>query len=84
MTCPKCDSPTEVINSRKKDGTVVRRRLCACGERFSTKEVITASRKVAFKKEVKPLSMAESAAGEWTVKVDQNTPEWAKKMLLNL
>lgn len=84
MNCPKCDSPTEVINSRKKDGTVVRRRLCACGERFSTKEVITTSRKVAFKKEVKPLSMAESATGEWTVKVDENTPEWAKKMLLNL
>lgn len=84
MICPKCESPTEVINSRKKDGTVVRRRLCACGERFSTKEVIVASKKVTFKKVVKALSMTKAVTGEWTVKVDQNTPNWAKKMLLNL
>jgi len=84
MTCPKCESPTEVINSRKKDGTVVRRRLCACGERFSTKEVITTSRKVTFKKVVKALSMTKAVTGEWTVKVDENTPAWAKKMLINL
>jgi transcriptional regulator NrdR family protein len=84
MTCPKCDSPTEVINSRKRDGTVVRRRLCACGERFSTQEVIITSRKVTFKKVVKALSMTKAVTGEWTVKVDENTPEWAKKMLINL
>jgi transcriptional regulator NrdR family protein len=84
MTCPKCESPTEVINSRKRDGTVVRRRLCACGERFSTKEVITTSRKVTFKKVVKALSMTKAVTGEWTVKLDKNTPEWAKKMLINL
>jgi transcriptional regulator NrdR family protein len=84
MTCPKCESPTEVINSRKRDGTVVRRRLCACGERFSTKEVITTSRKVTFKKVVKALSMTKAVTGEWTVKVDENTPAWAKKMLINL
>jgi transcriptional regulator NrdR family protein len=84
MICPKCESPTEVINSRKKDGTVVRRRLCSCGERFSTKEVITTSRKVTFKKVVKALSMTKAVTGEWTVKLDENTPEWAKKMLINL
>ena len=84
MTCPKCDSPTEVINSRKRDGTVVRRRLCSCGERFSTKEVITTSRKVTFSKVVKALSMTKAVTGEWTVKVDENTPEWAKRMLINL
>jgi transcriptional regulator NrdR family protein len=84
MTCPKCESPTEVINSRKKDGNVVRRRLCSCGERFSTKEVITTSRKVTFKKVVKALSMTKAVTGEWTVKLDENTPEWAKKMLINL
>ena len=82
--CPKCESPTEVINSRKKDGNVVRRRLCAYGERFSTKEVITTSRKVTFKKVVKALSMTKAVTGEWTVKLDENTPEWAKKMLINL
>lgn len=82
MTCPKCNSPTEVINSRKKDGTVVRRRICSCGERFSTKEVIIPSRKVALP--VKALSMTKSVDGQWTVKVDENTPNWAKKMLLNL
>ena len=84
MTCPKCESPTEVINSRKRDGTVVRRRICSCGERFSTKEVITTSRKVTFSKVVKALSMTKAVTGEWTVKVDENTPEWAKKMLINL
>ena len=84
MICPKCESPTEVINSRKRDGTVVRRRLCSCGERFSTKEVITDSRKVTFKKIVKALSMTKAVTGEWTVKLDENTPEWAKKMLINL
>lgn len=84
MICPKCESPTEVINSRKKDGTVVRRRLCSCGERFSTKEVITTSRKVTFKKVVKALSMTKAVTGEWTVKLDENTPDWAKKMLINL
>lgn len=84
MNCPKCESPTKVINSRKKDGTVARRRLCACGERFSTKEVITTSRKVTFNKPVKALSMNKSINGNWTVKVDENTPEWAKKMLINL
>lgn len=82
MNCPKCKSPTEVINSRKRDGTVARRRLCACGERFSTKEVITTSRKVTLP--VKALSMTKAVTGEWTVKVDESTPEWAKKMLINL
>jgi transcriptional regulator NrdR family protein len=82
MTCPKCESPTEVINSRKRDKTVVRRRLCSCGERFSTKEVITTSRRVTLP--VKALSMTKSVEGHWAVKVDENTPEWAKKMLINL
>jgi transcriptional regulator NrdR family protein len=82
MTCPKCESPTEVINSRKKDGTVVRRRLCSCGERFSTKEVIITSKRVTLP--VKALSMTKSVEGHWTVKVDENTPEWAKRMLINL
>lgn len=83
MTCPKCESPTEVINSRKRDGTVVRRRLCACGERFSTKEVIIDSKAFTLKV-VKALSMTKSVNGDWVVKVDKNTPEWAKKMLINL
>jgi transcriptional regulator NrdR family protein len=83
MNCPKCESPTEVINSRKKDGTVARRRLCSCGERFSTKEVITNSKQISIKP-IKALSMTKSVDGEWTVKVDENTPEWAKKMLINL
>lgn len=78
MNCPKCKSPTEVINSRKKNGTVARRRLCSCGERFSTKEVIVASKQVSLKKEVKEITE------DWTVKVDENTPEWAKKMIIKL
>jgi transcriptional regulator NrdR family protein len=83
MNCPKCKSPTEVINSRKRDGTVARRRLCSCGERFSTKEVIT-NYKQSSNKPVKALSMTKSVDGDWTVKVDENTPDWAKKMLINL
>jgi transcriptional regulator NrdR family protein len=83
MNCPKCESPTEVINSRKKNGTVSRRRSCQCGERFSTKEVIIDSTQVTFKP-VKALSMTKAVDGEWTVKVDENTPDWAKKMLINL
>jgi len=62
---------------------VARRRLCSCGERFSTKEVITDSKQVSFKP-VKALSMTKSVDGDWTVKVDENTPEWAKKMLINV
>ena len=84
MTCPKCSSNTSVINSRKREDTVVRRRLCVCGERFSTKEVIVTSKRSAAPKAVKALSMTKAVTGEWTVKVDENTPEWAKKMLLNL
>jgi transcriptional regulator NrdR family protein len=83
MNCPKCESPTEVINSRKKNGTVSRRRSCQCGERFSTKEVIIDSTQVTFKP-VKALSMTKAVDGKWTVKVDENTPDWAKKMLINL
>ena len=83
MNCPKCKSPTEVINSRKKNGTVVRRRLCACEERFSTKEVIINFQQ-RIRKPIKALSMSQSVGGNWTVSIDKNTPDWAKKMLLNL
>lgn len=88
MTCPKCDSPTEVINSRKKRGiglkvnsTVARRRLCSsCGFRFSTKEVITNIKQIGSK----PTSLIKIENKGWEVTMDENTPEWAKKMLLNL
>jgi hypothetical protein len=83
MNCPKCKSPTEVINSRKKNGTVVRRRLCACGERFSTKEVIITFQQ-RIRKPIKALSMSQSVGGHWTLSIDKNTPDWAKKMLINL
>jgi hypothetical protein len=33
---------------------------------------------------VKALSMTKSVEGHWAVKVDENTPDWAKKMLINL
>lgn len=41
MTCPSCDRPTRVLESRKADegSTVRRRRECAsCGRRFTTFE----------------------------------------------
>jgi len=82
MTCPKCESSTEVTDSRKKDKIVVRRRRCKCGKRFVTHEVMAAiiDRPIT----VKALSMTKSADGHWAVKVDENTPDWAKKMLINL
>lgn len=46
MNCPKCDCDTSVINSRRVEGTIRRRRECqCCGYRFSTKEVIENSRR---------------------------------------
>jgi hypothetical protein len=85
MICPKCKSATDVINSRKKGGNVVRRRECACGERFSTKEVIVELKNGVYKRKIiQPLSMAQSGNGNWTISVDDNTPAWARKMLINL
>lgn len=45
MTCPKCNGPTEVQDSRKRrDGVVRRRRVCRnCGPVGSTLEVWAAS-----------------------------------------
>ena len=85
MICPKCSKETIVKDSRKKNSSVVRRRICGCGERFTTKEVIITLRKRNYEnKPVTSLAMSESANGTWTVSIDENTPEWAKKMLINL
>ena len=46
--------------------------------------MIIDSTQITFKKVIKALSMTKAVTGEWTVKVDDNTPEWAKKMLINL
>jgi transcriptional regulator NrdR family protein len=47
MHCPKCQSDTEVIDSRQRDdGPYYRRRKCAsCGHRFSTLEVLAVVKK---------------------------------------
>jgi transcriptional regulator NrdR family protein len=85
MNCPKCSKETIVKDSRKKDKSVIRRRLCECGERFTTKEIVITLQKGNYQRTpVKALSMTKAINGEWTVKVDENTPEWAKKMLINL
>lgn len=40
MTCPKCGGETRVIDSRRNEETVVRRRICErCNTIFHTKEV---------------------------------------------
>lgn len=40
MTCPECGSDTKVVDSRRSEDTVTRRREClACGHRFTTMEV---------------------------------------------
>jgi len=83
MFCKTCNKRTEVINSRLKQDTVLRRRVCECGERFTTKEVVVVLRKT-YEKKVKPLEMEFNAENHWSVKVDEQTPDWAKKILLNL
>ena len=84
MNCEKCGKETIVKDSRKKEDSVIRRRACECGHRFSTKEIIVPSKREYKPRPVKALSMTSNAEGKWTVKVDENTPEWAKKMLINL
>jgi len=86
MICPKCSKETIVKDSRKKDKSVIRRRICECGEKFTTKEIVITLKKGNHNRPttpVKALSMT-TVDGQWTVKVDENTPDWAKKMLINL
>jgi len=41
MRCPSCASETTVLESRKRETGIYRRRLCeACGNRFSTMETV--------------------------------------------
>jgi len=42
IPCPECGSTVlhKVIDTRRRKGWIHRRRECACGERFSTTEVI--------------------------------------------
>lgn len=45
LICPKCQGPTQVMNSRGNEGrtSIRRRRKCKkCGHRFSTVELIVA------------------------------------------
>lgn len=40
MRCRTCGSDTRVLNSRKREGIIRRRRVCdTCGGRFTTREV---------------------------------------------
>ena len=57
MDCPKCGSnQVAVVDTRRKDGTVWRRRGCrSCGNRFNTLEV--------GEKRLKELEEAESKGG---------------------
>ena len=84
MNCPNCGKETIVKDSRKKEDTVMRRRVCSCGHRFTTKEIVDSSKRAYKPKPIKALSMTSNEDGIWTVKLDENTPEWAKKMLSNL
>lgn len=43
MKCTSCQSDTMVLDSRKRDDGIYRRRSCpSCGTRFSTMEIIVA------------------------------------------
>ena len=40
MTCPYCGGPTSIVDSRKNEDSVIRRRECKkCGKRFKTIEI---------------------------------------------
>jgi hypothetical protein len=43
MTCPTCQSKTQVIDSRETSEGIRRRRVCEQGHRFSTLEWLAAS-----------------------------------------
>ena len=79
MTCPECGKITSVVNSRKVDKTVMRRRVCECGFRFTTNEVVVVlSNRNYLKKKEEPKNIV------WTRSVREDTPGWAKKILNNL
>jgi transcriptional regulator NrdR family protein len=79
MTCPECGKITSVVNSRKVDKTVMRRRVCECGFRFTTHEVIVVlSNRNYIKKKETPENVV------WTRSVREDTPDWAKKILNSL
>jgi transcriptional regulator NrdR family protein len=79
MTCPECGKITSVVNSRKVDKTVMRRRVCKCGFRFTTNEVVVVlSNRNYLKKKETPENVV------WTRSVREDTPDWAKKILNNL
>jgi transcriptional regulator NrdR family protein len=79
MICPECGKATSVVDSRKNKKTVVRRRICKCGFRFTTNEVLVvlSNRNYLTKKET-PENVV------WTGSFALDTPDWAKKMLSNL
>jgi transcriptional regulator NrdR family protein len=79
MTCPKCSKKTAVVNSRKAGETVMRRRACGCGFRFTTNEVVVVlSNRNYLKKKETPENVV------WTGSFAPDTPDWAKKMLSSL
>ena len=79
MNCPQCGSKTDVVDSRKKQQTVIRRRVCKCGYRFTTNEVIVVlSNRNYLNKKESPQNVV------WTGSVTDDTPEWAKRILNNL
>lgn len=46
MKCPECESKAQVLETRDQDEYTRRRYECACGFRFTTREVFTVSRAV--------------------------------------
>jgi len=79
MNCPECGEKTAVVNSRKINKTVMRRRVCECGFRFTTNEIIVVlSNRNYIKKKEEPQNIV------WTRSVREDTPDWAKKILNNL
>lgn len=57
VRCPECESKAQVLETREMDTYTRRRYGCACGFRFTTREVFTVSRvsKPKEKKEINAL-----------------------------
>lgn len=42
MRCPNCDEESRVLETRKSASGMRRRRACACGNKFTTLEIVVA------------------------------------------
>lgn len=69
MKCPQCESPSDVVDSRKLDPTIRRRRQCREGHRFTTEETLVVHEP--RQKEIKTVVMVEPWAERIFLKLEE-------------